>query len=315
VRIPAAGTVPWRVTAGTLEVALVHRPRYDDWSWAKGKLDKGEEWPIAATRETAEETGLEVRLGLPLPESRYTVLDRLGSPDEKVVRYWAAQVTGGHGRLINEIDEVAWLDAQGAFDRLDYSRDRDQLLAVVRAHQLDLLDTHPFVLVRHAKAVARSDYKGKRDWLRPLDDVGFARSGVLADILAAYGITRVVTSSATRCSQTVEPYAARAGLPVRRKRGLSEEGFDEQAAKAPRILRREFERGVPVAVCSHGPVLPALVDELTQRMALDIPGAVHMVELLSEARDDRLIKGEALVCHVTGIGSDARIVAVERHVP
>lgn len=72
---------------------------------------------------------------------------------------------------------------------------------------------------------------------------------------------------------------------------------------------------MPVAVCSHGPVLPALVDELTQRMALDIPGAVHMVELLSEARDDRLIKGEALVCHVTGSGSDARIVAVERHVP
>ena len=75
-RIPAAGTLPWRATDGSLEVALVHRPRYDDWSWAKGKLDPGEEWPVAAGRETEEETGLVVRLGPPLPESRYVVLDR-----------------------------------------------------------------------------------------------------------------------------------------------------------------------------------------------------------------------------------------------
>lgn len=314
-RIPAAGTVPWRVTAGTLEVALVHRPRYDDWSWAKGKLDRGEEWAVAAWRETDEETGLVVRLGMPLPEARYTVLDRLGSPDEKVVRYWAARVTGGHGRLVNEIDQVAWLDAQAAFDRLSYSRDRDQLLAVVRAHQQAALDTHPVVVVRHAKAVARGDYKGSRDWLRPLDDVGFARSDVLADILAAYGISRVVTSSATRCSQTVEPYAAKAQLPVRRKNGLSEEGFEKAPEKATRLLTRELERGVPVAVCSHGPVLPALVDVLTERMALDLPGAVGMVETLAEARDERLVKGEALVCHVMGAGDAARIVAVERHTP
>ena len=65
--IPAAGTVPWRRRRGALEVAVVHRPKYDDWSWAKGKLDPGEDWPVAAVRETREETGLEVRLGLPLP--------------------------------------------------------------------------------------------------------------------------------------------------------------------------------------------------------------------------------------------------------
>ena len=68
-RIPAAGTVPWRLRDGTLEVALVHRPRYDDWSWAKGKLDADEDWAVAAVRETDEETGLLVRLGPPLPEA------------------------------------------------------------------------------------------------------------------------------------------------------------------------------------------------------------------------------------------------------
>ena len=64
-RIPAAGTLPWRLGEGGLEVALVHRPRYDDWSWAKGKLDPGEDWAVAAVRETEEETGLVVRLGPP----------------------------------------------------------------------------------------------------------------------------------------------------------------------------------------------------------------------------------------------------------
>ena len=87
--IPAAGTLPWRRRDGRLEVALVHRPKYDDWSWAKGKLDPGELPCVAASRETAEETGLKVRLGLPLPPSEYPVLDSIGRPATKAVHYWA----------------------------------------------------------------------------------------------------------------------------------------------------------------------------------------------------------------------------------
>ena len=134
-RIPAAGTLPWRLVDGALEVAIVHRPRYDDWSWAKGKLDPGEDWAVAAVRETEEETGLVVRLGPPLPEARYTLLGRDGTPDDKVVRYWSARVIGGDGHLLNEIDEVVWLDVASAHARLDYARDRDQLLALVRLQQ------------------------------------------------------------------------------------------------------------------------------------------------------------------------------------
>ena len=92
--IPAAGTLPWRRRQGRLEVALVHRPKYDDWSWAKGKLDSGEEWPVAAERETEEETAVPVRLGRPLPAASYTVLDNKGVPTTKEVRYWAAAPTG-----------------------------------------------------------------------------------------------------------------------------------------------------------------------------------------------------------------------------
>jgi ADP-ribose pyrophosphatase YjhB (NUDIX family) len=82
---------------GELKVALVHRPRYDDWSWAKGKLDPGEEWPVAAVREVFEETGLHVRLGRPLPSAAYTVLSGSGPRVAKEVRYWAAEVVGGDG--------------------------------------------------------------------------------------------------------------------------------------------------------------------------------------------------------------------------
>ena len=131
---------------------MVHRPKYDDWSWAKGKLDLGEEWPVAAARETAEETGLTVHLGMPLPPASYTVLDRTGVPATKQVRYWAAEVVGGDGALLHEIDEVAWLDVATAHDRLDYARDRDQLRAVVRAEAGGRLTSWPLAVVRHAKA-------------------------------------------------------------------------------------------------------------------------------------------------------------------
>lgn len=308
--IPAAGTVPWRVEGHALQVALVHRPRYDDWSWAKGKLDPDEEWPVAAVRETYEETGLVVRLGVPLPEARYTVLEKDGVPGDKVVRYWAAQVTGGHGRLLNEIDDVEWLDPRTAHDRLDYARDQDQLLALVRWHQAGLLATWPLVLVRHARAVGRGSWKGADDTRRPLDAAGRARAVALGPVLAAYGVDRVVSSPSERCVATVRPFADEAGTRLRTKAGLSEEGFADDPARAVQHLNRILEKGRPTAVCSHGPVLPALVDVLAG--ICEAAGDEDRLRL-AEAAEDRLDKGEGLVCHVAGTGARARIVAVERH--
>jgi 8-oxo-dGTP pyrophosphatase MutT (NUDIX family) len=311
VRIPAAGTLPWRVREGALEVALVHRPRYDDWSWAKGKLDPGEDWPVAAARETDEETGLRVALGVPLPEARYTMLSREGTPDEKVVRYWASRVVGGKGRLVNEIDEVAWLGAKAAHDRLDYARDRDQLLALVRWHQAGLLDTWPLVLVRHAHAVARGDYDGKDDTHRPLDGTGRRRAKDLVELLGAYRPQRVVSSPSDRCVQTVEPYASMTGAKLRLRDGLSEEGFEADPTRAPRQLVKLLSRARPALVCSHGPVVPTLLDVLAPRVHPDGDPATE--DLLRDARADKLGKGEILVCHVVGSGDDASVVAAERH--
>ncbi len=314
--IPAAGTVPWRLRADdTLEVALVHRPRYDDWAWAKGKLDPQEEWAVAAVRETLEETGLHVRLGPPVPEARYTLLGKDGTPDDKVVRYWSAQVTGGSGHLVNEIDEVAWLDVPAAHDRLSYARDQEQLLAVVRLQQAGQLDTWPLALVRHSHAVSRSAWRGDDDTRRPLDGPGVTRAGAIAPVLAAYGITRLVSSPSLRCTTTLQPYAAAGHRPLHTRTGLSEEGFAQAPDRAGRHLLRLLERGEPAALCTHGPVLPTLLDALEPLLDLEREGAVEIVEAFGLARDEKLLKGEVLVCHLSGRGEHARVVALERHLP
>jgi 8-oxo-dGTP diphosphatase len=312
--IPAAGTVPWRRRRGQLEVALVHRPKYDDWSWAKGKLDPGEDWPVAAVRETLEETSLAVDLGRPLPGAEYTVLDGTGQPATKEVRYWAAEATSPAGPLQNEIDEVRWLDVVAASDRLDYARDRDQLRALVRADKAGTLTTWPLALVRHARAVGRGAWEAD-DRDRPLDDVGRDRATAIAALLAAYGVRRLVTSPSLRCADTLRPYAAQLGAPLRTKEGLSEEGYAAEPARAGRHLARLVERGTPAALCSHGPVVPELLMTLLALVDPDEPDADLAGAALRAAADDRMGKGEVLVAHLAGSGAQAKVVAVERHLP
>jgi 8-oxo-(d)GTP phosphatase len=306
--INAAGALPWSRRRGELQVALVHRPRYDDWSWAKGKLDPDEEWPVAAVREVFEETGFHVHLGRPLPSSAYTVLNGTGPRVAKQVRYWAAEVVGGDGTLVNEIDEVVWLDVAEATARLSYARDGDQLRALVQADRDGTLSTWPLVIVRHGKSLSRKRWHGE-DPLRPLDARGRQRAKALVPILAAYGVTRVVTSPSVRCLDTVLPYAVAVGQKARLHAGLSEEGFAEQPARAPYHLTRLLERGSPTVMCSHGPVLPVLLDQLAAIADSSEPSARAA---LSEAAQDGLGKGEALVAHLVGTGDQARVVDVER---
>ncbi|EWT06061.1 phosphohistidine phosphatase [Intrasporangium chromatireducens Q5-1] len=309
--IPAAGTLPWRRRKGRLEVALVHRPKYDDWSWPKGKLDPDELACVAAARETLEETGLGVRLGLPLPASDYPVPDGSGAVAAKHVDYWAAVVTGGTGRLEHEIDALEWVDVQRAHDRLDYSRDRDQLRALVRADRESRLDTWPLALVRHARAKGREDWQ-RDDQLRPLTATGARQAVTIAGVLAAYGIARLVTSPSVRCRATLEPYAAQAGLRLHVREGLSEEGYAADRAPAGRHLCALLRRGTPAALCSHGPVLPDLLERLAALVPGGHPCADACREELAGAADERMRKGEVLVCHLRGRAETAAVVAVER---
>jgi 8-oxo-dGTP pyrophosphatase MutT (NUDIX family) len=126
----AAGGVVWRRGPdGTVEVVLVHRPRYDDWSLPKGKLDPGETDEQAALREVQEETTLTASLGPELPSTTY--LDRSGK--HKRVRYWAMTVVDGTPAACNEVDAAVWVPVEEAATRLTYTRDVEVLGALARA--------------------------------------------------------------------------------------------------------------------------------------------------------------------------------------
>ncbi len=312
VLVRAAGVLPFRHTPQGLEVALVHRPRYADWSWAKGKLDRGEDFATAAARECLEETGLQVRLGVPLPTSAYLLTSRGSAvrPIVKQVRYWAGTPIGGHGRLEHEIDEVAWLTVEEAAARLSYDRDREQLRALVAADTLGLLRAWPLVILRHAKAEPRGAWRHQDDQQRPLTAVGRRRAERLREVLAAYTPTRLVTSPSVRCRDTLAPYAAAAGLRLPTKQGLSEEGYAARPERASRHLGRLLERAEPAAICTHGPVLPELLESLARR------GADKVVSRgLRRLVAANLDKGEALACLVDGSGEAAQVIHIERHRP
>jgi 8-oxo-dGTP pyrophosphatase MutT (NUDIX family)/broad specificity phosphatase PhoE len=204
--IRAAGAVVWRPGAGGPDIALVHRPRYDDWSYPKGKLRREEHVLAAACREVAEETGFRIVLGRPLTPSVYRVSGR-----RKEVAYWVAQCAESMDFVPNhEVDEVVWLPAAVARERLTYSRDV-ALLDEVRSAPVS---TVPFIVLRHASAGRKAAGAGSGDLARPLDGRGVAEAKLLAGLLACYGQCRVVSSAAERCLATVRPYAAAAGVAV-----------------------------------------------------------------------------------------------------
>jgi 8-oxo-dGTP pyrophosphatase MutT (NUDIX family) len=124
--VKASGGVVWRRADGGLEVAVVHRPKYDDWSFPKGKLDPGESWQDAALREVEEEIGLRCRLGHELPPTSCT--DPKGRA--KVVRYWMMEPLDGEFAPSGEVDEMRWVPAREAHDVLTYEHDRELLREV-----------------------------------------------------------------------------------------------------------------------------------------------------------------------------------------
>ncbi|WP_042373354.1 NUDIX hydrolase [Streptacidiphilus neutrinimicus] len=117
--IKAAGVVLWREKGNGLELALVHRPKYDDWSFPKGKLEPGEKHREAALREAREETGMTVLLGRRLPTQHYLFRDRI-----KRVRYWSATLLSGRFVPNREVDALRWLPVAQARAQLSYEHDR-----------------------------------------------------------------------------------------------------------------------------------------------------------------------------------------------
>lgn len=244
---------------------MVHRPRYDDWSLPKGKLDKGEHGVLAAVREVCEETGFSAVVGRTLGESRYRVLDG-GRDVPKTVRWWAMRATGGQFTPGPEVDEVVWLDVAAASRRVNAGRDNGPL-SVFAQHPPE---TTTVLLVRHGSAGRRQEWDGP-DLERPLDERGRAQARALATVLPAYAPGRVLSAPALRCRQTVESLAAALSLPVEVDIDLAEQSYE---ALPGRLLALG---GDPVATvaCSQGGAIPYGVDALAadSGLALDSTSA------------------------------------------
>ncbi|MGV0627086.1 8-oxo-(d)GTP phosphatase MutT1 [Mycolicibacter minnesotensis] len=245
----AAGAVLWRIRRKTVEVALVHRPRYDDWSLPKGKVDPGESEPVTAVREILEETGHCAQLGRRLGSVRYPVPQGV-----KRVRYWSARTVGGDFEPNHEVDDLLWLPVEDAADKLSYPHDRKILGRFTKAPA----DTETVLIVRHGTAGRRSRFSGD-DRLRPLDKTGRAQAEALTGQLLAFGATSVYAADRVRCQQTVEPLAAELGVAVHNEPTLTEESY----AESPKAARRRVVEiaglgGTPV-ICTQGKVIPDLI--------------------------------------------------------
>jgi 8-oxo-dGTP pyrophosphatase MutT (NUDIX family) len=252
--VPAAGGLVWRpAVRGGIEVAVVHRPRYDDWSLPKGKVDPGEHLLATAVREVCEETGLAVAVGRRGLRTVYPV-----EAGTKRVDYWLMRVTGGRFTPNDEVDELRWLDPGGAADLLTHDHDRAVLDDAART---DVPREPALLLVRHASAGDRSDFDGP-DELRPLDRRGRDQARRLAEVLPLFGPVRLLSADRVRCRETLAPLAEHLGLDVGRAAELGEEEFqaDPQAGLAlvERLLQAGDEPGVTV-VCSQGGAIPSVL--------------------------------------------------------
>lgn len=248
--IPAAGGVVWRGERAAPEVAVVHRPRYDDWTLPKGKLHAGENELRCAVREVAEEVGSTVAVSRRLRSVRYDVE---GAP--KTVSYWTMRHLGGEFDPDDEVDALKWLAPDAAAQVLSYDMDRTVLDDFRAVPVPDAV----VVLVRHARAGRRADWAGP-DPLRPLDGVGRSQAGELVSFLPAFAPRRIVAAPPVRCVETVAPAAESLGLPLEIDAVFGDDAYVASPAATQDALLALAAPGTVTVVCSQGVTIPALVE-------------------------------------------------------
>ncbi|MGH3234315.1 MAG: NUDIX hydrolase, partial [Streptosporangiaceae bacterium] len=236
-----------------VEVLLVHRPKYDDWSLPKGKSEPDEHILLTAVREVWEETCVRPVLGPRLPTVEYLSWGR-----PKRVSYWSAFSSGHEAAPGHEIDGVSWLPLAQAREQLADTHD-DPVISAFRPRV-----TVPLILVRHASAGHKADWPGD-DESRPLDTQGAADAQALAGLLACFApAARVISSPALRCAATVRPFAAGFGGTVEAAVSLAPPGrytgFSSYRTTPADSLRRLLSDLVadrrPAVLCLHRENLP-----------------------------------------------------------
>jgi 8-oxo-dGTP diphosphatase len=306
--VVAAGALLWRWEKGVLKVLVIHRARYDDWSWPKGKLDRGESVPEAAIREIREETGLRVSLGVKLNEIEY----KIEQGNRKVVHYWAAQVTDKAISQQNfvpdeEVSSLEWLTVPEAKKRLTYKYDIEPLKLLQGLAETNHLETKPLIVLRHAKATPRSDWSNGES-TRPLLPLGRIQAAILTNILAAYAPKTVLTSRWLRCTDTVAPFISNNQVRLVKRSLLSERGAKLSPIRTSKLVRKFARRNGGVVICSHRPALPTILD------AISAYGDEEQQEQLKLAQSMK--PGELYIIHLAkNPSAGSAIVAIESQVP
>ncbi|HCA73726.1 NUDIX hydrolase [Bifidobacterium sp. UBA6881] len=304
--VEAAGGIVWRWKDGTeiaanpaiagrktpqeqldsMEVCVVHRPKYDDWSWPKGKLEQYESHRHAAVREIGEETGVTVALGPYLREVEYPLADegkktrhsRDRTVDTKHTLYWMAQPISDadaehlldafgpvHRADVGEINDIKWVPVREVRKVLTHSTDKETLAVFVDRVEEGAATAQNLMIVRHAKAEARKSWTGT-DANRPITPKGAAAAFALNRELACYNPTRLVTSPWLRCRETLQVLSWQTERPMEHADALTEDEFAEHPTIAWLTfldqIKQTLDKRETTAICMHRPVIGGIYDHL-----------------------------------------------------
>ena len=277
--IKAAGTVVWRRNReDEIEVLLIHRPKYGDWSFPKGKAEIGETSSTTAYRETIEETGARVKISRYLGKIEYE-----NSEGIKSVDYWSAKYLETIGQPdLNEVDEIKWLQLKAAEKWLSNNGDIE---IIQRFRKIDL-DAKVLILLRHAKAISRNEWNGE-DEDRPLSEIGEKEAELLVSNLIPFQIAEIHSSIATRCYKTVDPLARKLGINYFLTDSLSEDVYQKKPNRVMKYIDRLLDNSQSTLVCSHNPILPDYVQHKLIRQGFEVsdtylkPGDAWLVHHIS----------------------------------
>jgi 8-oxo-dGTP diphosphatase len=303
----AGGGVVWRLVDDKVKVLLIHRTRYRDVTLPKGKVDPGEMLAETAVREIFEETGIRVALGVPVGVSRY----RLPSKRTKIVHYWAAEATEAAIRASafvpnREIAAIEWVGLKKARHRLSYPVDVEILDNFLKLVDEGVLQTFPIIALRHAKAVDRDGWDGE-DAARPLTPRGRRQAEAIVGPLVAFGARKIVSSPAVRCVKTVKPLSRALGRRIDVSPHVSQDLWEEGRSDARAVVGARVRARKPAILCSHGPVLPDILNELalaTGTLRGSYLGSASALDFAAFS-----------VVHLSATNPGSGIVAIETHEP
>lgn len=250
--IRAAGAVLWRETSErVIELAIIHRPRYNDWSLPKGKMEPGETAVQCAFREVLEETGIRTRFSRHLGAVEY-----LESGTKKRVQYWAAEARGAINSFTpnEEVDQLAWLPIELALEKVTHESDKE----IITNFSSQPAASDTLIILRHTKAIERGDWDNS-DSLRTLSEFGLEQAQSLIVKLAPFAIDEIYTSNYTRCVQTVTPLAESRNLDAVLVPNLNEEIFEHDPERSVEFANALKQDEKNILICSHNPVIPTIV--------------------------------------------------------